>query len=131
MAMNASFGTTGIMFSAILHMIVTGFFTFFVIQALHEAKHLVVNIYGNIIGLLMFIFFAGIFAGIFERSMLVLLTIPFYYGFMAFGNRTMELVYGWMYHSYGSDFLNIDTQFGEDYNTKKPNSKEDFSDLDI
>lgn len=123
-SMNSHFGITGIIVSAIMHVFVTSFFTFLILQALHQSKYLVVNLYGNFLGLILFSFFVTFFYDM-DQMKVVFLAFPFYFGIMTFGNRVVELLYAWVYRSYGADFLNVDTKFGDDYGVK---DKEDLKD---
>ena len=127
-SMNSHFGIQGIVISAVMHVVITSLFTFFVLQALHQSKYLVVNLYGNLFGLLLFAFLVTFFYDM-DKIAAIFLAFPCFFGIMALGNRIVELLYAWFYRSYGVDFLNVDTRFGDDYGVKDGESLKDEFDI--
>ncbi len=123
---NVVFGAQGIAISSILHIVISVFFTLSVIQSIHQSKYLMVNLYGNLFGIILFTFLVTVFSDI-DTITLFFISFPFFIGSMAFGNRVIELVYAWIYKNYGTDFLNVDTNFGDDYGLHDDTSlKNDF-----
>ncbi|MCF7905810.1 hypothetical protein K9L63_01310 [Candidatus Gracilibacteria bacterium] len=119
-----AFGPTGIALSSILHLIVTAFLTFLVLEILHQSKYLLVNTYGIILGILLFFFLGGILVGQSNGTLVLILSLPLLLGMIALGNRAVEVFYSWMYENYGRDFLNTDTKFGSDYGEKEDPSQD-------
>ncbi|MBT3349106.1 hypothetical protein HN954_02455 [bacterium] len=100
-------------FAALFHVIISSLFSFFVLEVLNEKKYLIVNVYGAIIGLILFAL-AGLLLSV-NTAMLAFLALPMLLGFFAAGNGIAQSIYAWIYTTYGSDLLNSDTRFGEDY----------------
>jgi hypothetical protein len=108
------FGANGVAFTGIFHGILVALLTQFVLEILSARKHLLVNLYGTLIGLLGFYFCFSLFLGG-NPTVLSFLTLPLVFACMGAGNGGAEVFYNWLYRTYGFDFLNIETQFGEDY----------------
>lgn len=125
---SSSFGPSGVAITAVLHATFTTLFSFLVTEALHQSKYFIVNLYGTIVGIILFVFFSNILVSN-NTTTLTLLALPLLLGFIAFGNRLAEVVYAWLINTYGTDFLNVDTQFGKDYNQNP--GEEEISDFDI
>lgn len=114
-AVNGAFSMTGLAVVSIFHAVVVCFFSVFVLQGLHQAKYTLVNLYGNLIGLLVFAFLFLVFLSDVDPTILLFLSFPLFMGVMGATNRLVELVYSFLYTKSGSDMLNIETTFGEDY----------------
>ncbi len=127
MISSRAFGAPGIALSGVLHLIVSTFLSFFVLEILHSSKYLLVNTYGILLGVLLFFFLGGLLAGQSSGTLAIILAPPILLGMMALGNRAAEVFYAWLYENYGRDFLNIDTKFGSDYGEKE----NDSSDFDL
>lgn len=112
------FASDGVAFAAVLHIVVSVLFSFFVLEFVNFTKHLLVSLYGAIFGLLLFLWVAALMLKS-NPSMLAFLSLPLLMGFILSGNRIAQATYAWMYQSYGVDMLNIDTRFGADYIEKK------------
>ncbi len=119
---NKNFSSSGIAVSGALHLVLSTFFSFFALEALHQHKHLLVNVYGMLFGIILFFLVGNVFSSSQTPMMTFLLGLPILLGLMAFGNRTGEVFYNWLYQNYGSDFLNIDTKFGADYGEDRESS---------
>jgi hypothetical protein len=126
---SSNFGPSGIAITAVLHAVFTAFFSFLVTEVLHQSKYFIVNLYGTIIGIIFFVFCANMLV-INNATTLTLLALPILLGFTALGNRLAEVLYAWLINTYGTDFLNVDTQFGKDYN-QNPREEKPSSDFDI
>jgi hypothetical protein len=97
----------------IIHFLISGIFTFLVLETLHWSKHFLINIYALIIAI-SFYFIAT--ANIDPNSnFLVLLTMPILFGFLAMSNSLTTAIYQWVFRTYGTDVLNTETRFGSDY----------------
>jgi len=118
-------GPNGMAISGILHAILSTFFSTFVLEALHQSKYLIVNVYGTVLGIILFFLIGLMFINV-NPTMLVILILPLLFSMIALGNRIAELFYAWLCKNYGTDFLNIDTKFGEDYGIKDTLSSNDF-----
>ncbi|MCF7830579.1 hypothetical protein K9M41_01095 [Candidatus Gracilibacteria bacterium] len=118
-------GPNGMAVSGVLHVILSTFFSTFVLEALHQSKYLIVNVYGTVLGIILFFFLNLMFLNA-NPAMMVLLVLPLLFSMIALGNRIAELFYAWLCRNYGTDFLNIDTKFGEDYGVKDTKNSSDF-----
>ncbi len=123
---NQFFGQLGGSITGVFHLTLGTFFSFFVLEALHQSKYLIVNVYGMILGLILFFLIAGSLANSQSTASAFLLMFPVLLGSMAIGNRIGEVLYLWMYQNYGKDFLNVDTKFGSDYGEKDSQGSHDF-----
>lgn len=117
------FGPEGIAISALLHVTLTILFSFLVTEALHQSKYFIVNLYGALFGIILFTFVGNIFVSD-NTTTLTLLALPLLLGCICLGSRFMEVLYAWLVQTYGTDFLNVDNQFGRDYG--KSESSDDF-----
>ena len=120
------FGQMGSAFAGVFHLIIGTFFSFFVLEALHQSEYLIVNIYGMILGLVLFFLIGGSLASSQSTASAFLLMFPVLLGGMSLGNRIAEVLYLWLYRNYGNDFLNVDTKFGSDYGEKDSQGVHDF-----
>ncbi|MCF7918167.1 hypothetical protein K9L27_04210 [Candidatus Gracilibacteria bacterium] len=123
-----NFGPTGIAVIAVLHATLTTLFCFLVTETLHQSKYFIVNLYGTLFGVILFSFLANIILKN-NTTTLTLMTLPFLLGCIALGSRFAEVLYAWMFKTYGTDFLNVDTQFGKDYG--KSDEEEKNADFEV
>jgi len=119
-----TFGSSGVAMSAILHLVITSFLTLLILEVLHQSKYILVNAYGIFLGVILFFVVGSLLIGSSSSTLVLLLSLPLVLGMLAFGNRTAEVFYAWIYKSYGSDFLNIDTKFGQDYGQKETEGRD-------
>jgi MFS family permease len=106
-------GVAGVTDMVLAHILISGIFTFLVLEILHWSKYFLVNIYALIAGLSFYFFTSTSLSN--NTTSLVLLSMPFLFGFLAMSNSLVTALYQWFFHTYGSDVLNIDTRFGADY----------------
>ncbi len=123
---NQFFGQMGSAFAGVFHLVVGTFFSFFVLEALHQSKYLIVNVYGMILGLVLFFLIGGALSSSQSTASAFLLMFPVLLGAMSLGNRIAEVFYLWLYRNYGNDFLNVDTKFGSDYGQRDSEGSHDF-----
>ncbi len=111
---NSLWGPVGIAVAALLHILLTGIFTFFTQEIITETKHLLVNLYGALLALAMF-FFVGYILAKTTPAVASFLALPFLLGMFGAGNGIAEGVYHWFYQTYGNDVLHAERRFGADY----------------
>lgn len=124
---NGFYGPSGIAFAGLFHSICLAIFTFFVMEIIAGTRYILVNLYGIILGITLFFFFGIMFSG--QAAVIVFLTLPLLFGFLGAGNGISEGVYNWFFHTYGSDFLNIEKRYGDDYGQEELASDEVDDDL--
>lgn len=106
-------GVEGVTNIVLMHILLSGIFTFLVLEALHWSKYFLVNVYALSIGLAFYFLVTTSLSG--DTTTLALLAMPFLFGFLAMSNSLTNALYEWFFHTYGSDVLNTDTRFGSDY----------------
>ncbi len=109
-------GVDGITNIVLAHILISGIYTFLIIESLHSNKYFLVNIYALIIALSLFFFMSAKLEA--NTTSLALLAMPFLFGFLAMSSSLSMSVYQWFFRTYGSDVLNIETRFGSDYEDK-------------
>jgi hypothetical protein len=72
-----------------------------------------VNLYGLLLGFILFILISILFFS--NKTLFAFFVLPFLFGFLSMGNALSQSIYEWFYKTYGNDFLNMDTRFGDDY----------------
>lgn len=112
-------GVQGITNIVLMHILLSGIFTFLVLEALHWSKYFLVNVYALTIGLALYFLVTTSLSG--NTTTLALLAMPFLFGFLAMGNSLTSALYEWFFHTYGSDVLNTETRFGSDYENEARN----------
>lgn len=106
-------GVEGVQRVVTFHIMLSGIFTFLILESLHWSKRVLVNMYALIIGLALFTLTSAATAA--NPTTGTLLAMPFFFGFIGMSNSLATAVYAWIYKTYGSDVLNTDTRFGSDY----------------
>lgn len=124
---NGFYGSIGIAFAGLFHAICLAIFTFFIMEIIAGTRYILVNLYGIILGITLFFFFGIIFSG--HTAIVVFLALPLLFGFLGAGNGIAEGVYNWFFHTYGSDFLNLDKRYGDDYGKTESEADEIDDDL--
>ncbi len=109
---SAMFKTEGIALAGLFHCLITTIFTFFVIELLNAKEKIFINLYGILIGLCLFAFLASLFGK--NSTILAFMVLPLLLTCVGAGNGLAEVFYNWFYRTYGVDFLNLSTKFGED-----------------
>ncbi len=110
------FGNDGIGIASFMHVILSVILSFFTLEIINWSKHLLVNLYGFILGIICFVLVSLVFYS--NKTALAFFVLPLLFGFLAMGNAMAQSIYEWFYKTYGNDFLNIETRFGEDYGKK-------------
>ncbi len=116
---SSEIGLDGITSVVLAHILISGLFSFLVIESLHSNKYFLVKVYALIIALSFFFFMSTKLAT--NTTSLVILSMPFLFGFLAMTSSLAMAIYKWFYRTYGSDVLNIDTRFGSDYDDNSKN----------
>lgn len=111
--MNSHFGYTSIGVAALIHAILSALLSFFTLEIINWSKYLMVNLYGLLVGLVLFTMVAILFFS--NKTIFAFFLMPLLFGFLAMGNAIAQSVYEWFYKTYGNDFLNSETRFGDDY----------------
>ncbi len=117
------FGPTGIGVAALLHIVCTALFAFFVLEIVAGTKHLLVHVYGAILGIALFFFIGNVLAGG-NTTIASFLLLPLLLGVFGGGNGIAEGVYHWISQTYSNDFLHTEKVYGGDYG-----QDEDVADL--
>ena len=118
-------GVEGVQTTVTLHIMLSGIFTFLILEALHWTKRGLVSMYALIISLALFSLTSAIFAT--NTTSAILLAMPFLFGFIGMANSLADATYGWIYRTYGSDVLNTDTRFGSDYTDEAKKYAENYA----
>jgi len=111
--MNGHFGYTSIGLAALIHAILSSLLSFFTLEIINWSKYLMVNLYGLLVGLILFVIVSILFFS--NKTIFAFFFLPFLFGFLAMGNALAQSIYEWYYRTYGNDFLNSETRFGDDY----------------
>ena len=111
--MNSYFGYTSIGAAAVIHAILAAILSFFTLEIINWSKYLLVNLYGLLMGLILFTIVAILFFS--NKTIFAFFVLPLLFGFLAMGNALAQSIYEWYYRTYGNDFLNSETRFGDDY----------------
>ena len=109
-------GVDGVTNMVLIHFLLSGVFTFLILEALHWSKYFLVNVYALIVALALYFLITSGLAS--NATSLALLAMPFLFGFLAMSNSLAAAVYEWLVSTYGSDVLNTETRFGSDYDDK-------------
>lgn len=119
-------GLDGITNTVLIHVLISGIFTFFILEALHWNKYFLVSIYALAIALALY-FLSQIGFTEEQTHSRVLLAMPLLFGFIAMSRSFAEMIYQWIFRTYGNDVLNAETRFGSDYedNSYEDSAKED------
>jgi hypothetical protein len=110
---NAKFGYMSIGISAGLHATLSALLSFFTLEIINWSKYLMVNLYGIILGFIIFSIVSILSFS--DKTVFAFFILPFLFGFLSMGNALAQSIYEWFYKTYGNDFLNIETRFGDDY----------------
>ncbi len=107
-------GLDGITNTVLIHIFLSGLFTFLILEALHWNKHFLLSVYSLAVALALYFLTQ---TGFDKESMtkMVLWTMPLLFGFLGMSRSFAEMVYSWVFHTYGNDVLNGETRFGSDY----------------
>ena len=124
---NGFYGSSGIAFAGLFHSMCLAIFTFFAMEVIAGTRYILVNLYGIILGITLFFFFGIMFSG--HPAITIFLTLPLLFGFLGAGNGIAEGVYNWFFHTYGSDFLNLEKRYGDDYGKNEVEADEIDNDL--
>lgn len=111
--MNSYFGYMSIGVAAIVHAVLASLLSFFTLEIINWSKYLMVNLYGLLVGFVLFTLVAILFFS--NKTIFAFFLLPLLFGFLAMGNALAQSVYEWFYKTYGNDFLNSETRFGDDY----------------
>ena len=114
-------GVEGVTNMVLMHILLSGVFTFLILEALHWSKYFLVNIYALSIGLALYFLITTSLSG--NTTTIALLAMPFLFGFLAMSNSLTNAIYEWFFRTYGSDVLNAETRFGSDYEKEAQNHK--------
>ena len=106
-------GVQGVTNMVLMHILLSGVFTFLILEALHWSKYFLINIYALSIGLALYFLITASLSS--NTTTIALLAMPFLFGFLAMSNSLTNAIYEWVFHTYGSDVLNAETRFGSDY----------------
>jgi hypothetical protein len=114
-------GVEGVTNMVLMHILLSGVFTFLILEALHWSKYFLINIYALCIGLALYFLITTSLSG--DTTTIALLAMPFLFGFLAMSNSLTNAIYEWFFRTYGSDVLNAETRFGSDYEKEAQNHK--------
>ncbi|MCF7847021.1 MAG: hypothetical protein K9M51_03235 [Candidatus Gracilibacteria bacterium] len=117
LAVAARWGSDSAGMAGLFHAVIAALFSFSILEILNNRKYLLVNLYGVILGLVLFSIAAILLSR--NTALLAFLSLPLLIGLLSAGNAIVRSVYGWMYQTYGTDLLNSDARFGEDYGTSE------------
>ena len=126
---NMSFGASGVSSLGLFHWAVSVIFTILSLEVLQQSKYALVNLYGLILGLCLFGMLGSLFA-VSNVALVAFLTLPLLMACLGIGDGWAKWFYNKIFHSYGSDILNVETRFGDDYGQKDA-PLEQVDDLDI
>lgn len=114
-------GLDGITNMVLIHIFISGILTFLILETLHWDEYFLVSIYALVIALsLYFLSQTGFDED--QTHSLVLLSMPLLFGFLAMGRSFAEMIYLWIFRTYGNDVLNSETRFGSDYEDRAKHS---------
>ena len=111
--LNNYFGYASMAIGAIIHAVLSSLLSFFTLEIINWSKYLMVNLYGLLLGMVLFVGVGIIFFS--NKTVFAFFFLPFLFGFLAMGNSLAQSIYEWFYKTYGNDFLNSETRFGDDY----------------
>jgi len=126
---NISFGASGVSALGLFHWAVSVIFTVLSLEMLHQSKYALVNLYGLILGLCLFGMVGSLLA-VGNIALVAFLSLPLLMACLGVGDGWAEWFYNKFYHSFGSDVLNVQTRFGDDYGQKDA-QLEQVDDLDL
>lgn len=115
-------GVSGVTNMVLMHILLSGVFTFLVLEALHWTKYFLVSVYALAIGLALYFLVTTALSG--NTTTLALLAMPFLFGFLAMSSSLTNTLYEWFFQTYGSDVLNTNTRFGADYESEANSHKD-------
>jgi hypothetical protein len=103
--------------------------SYLIMETLANSKHLILTLYASIIAIVTTVILGVVLGiGVQVSSTLAFLVTPITWGLFAFWNASGEMTYQWVYGVYGEDFLNNQTNYGEDYNKSQMTSDDEVED---
>ncbi|GEM_PF-1194855 len=114
---NIMFGPTGVSILGIFHWTISVLFSVLSFEILRRSRYALVDLYGVVLGLCVFAGIASLM-GITNIALVAFLTLPLLMACLGLGNGWAKYFYNAIFQSYGTDFLNVQTRFGDDYGQK-------------
>lgn len=108
------YGSFGVGITGMAHVCLASIFCFLAMEILSQTRYLLLSLYGVVTGLAIFAVAMNII-GSSSPTILTLTALPFLLGCIGAGSAIAQMFYGWVQKTYGTDMLDSDKRFGEDY----------------
>ncbi len=125
---SALYGPIGIGVTAMAHICLVTIFSYLAMEILSQTKYLLLSLYGVIVGLALFGIVANFIASL-NPTTLTLTALPLLLGFIGSGSAIAQMFYSWTQRAFGTDVLDSDKRFGDDYGQDVDYSQVDDSDI--
>jgi len=108
------YGSFGVGITGMLHICLASMFSFLAMEILSQSKYLLLSLYGMITGMALCVFMMNIIGNI-NETILSLTALPMLLGSIGAGSAIAQMFYCWTQKTYGSDILDSQKRFGDDY----------------
>jgi len=110
--------------AAFAHIVISTIGSFIILESMNNNQYVLVTLYGVSIGSIGAL---GICIWILNilPQLLVFSAVPITWFCLGFSLILVKYGYYWLYYFWGTDFLNIETQFGGDYSSEENDKDED------
>ena len=122
------YGSAGVGITAMTHVCLASIFCFLAMEALSQTRYMLLSLYGMITGLAIFAAAMNVL-GSSSPTILTLTALPFLLGSIGAGSAMAQMFYHWTQKTYGTDVLDSDKRFGEDYGQDVDHSQTNDDDI--
>ena len=101
----------------LFHILLTTSHTLLILEGIADHRYLIVTLYGLIMGAFVSLLING-WLYLIMPKLIIFAALPISWFWLASGVGLSQYLYTWIYRIFGTDFLNIETRYGQDYELK-------------